>query len=226
MRQADGFSIRRRVFVLALVSLACASVALYFFLQSYAQRASEQAFDRLLAASALTIAGSVQIEDAGVTAEPPFSSLAMLPGNERVFYQVLNSSGRAITGYDDLAPGLPLADLATPLFTYGVYYDDAIRVATVGRLVSASQHAGWVTVRVAAQDRVRERGVSAEVARRGSRRDQVARAGRAGCPCQRAMCGSSRATRKADSPVTQAIPCRFSKAWIAISSVPRRPDGP
>ena len=39
-----------------------------FFLRDYAQRAAEQAFDRLLAASALTIAGSVQIEDNGVTA--------------------------------------------------------------------------------------------------------------------------------------------------------------
>jgi len=149
MRRTDGFSIRRRVFVLALVALACASIALFFFLRAYAHRASEQAFDRLLAASALTIAGSVQIDDAGVTVEPPFSSLAMLPGSERVFYQALNSSGRAITGYADLAPGLPLADSAVPQFSYGEYHDEPVRVATVGRLVSASQHAGWVTVRVA-----------------------------------------------------------------------------
>ena len=52
-------------------------------LRGYAQRAAEQAFDRLLAASALTIAGSVQIEDDGVTVEPPVSSLAMLSGSER-----------------------------------------------------------------------------------------------------------------------------------------------
>lgn len=149
MRRPESFSIRRRVFVLALVALACASIALFFVLRDYAQSASEQAFDRLLAASALTIAGSVQIDDAGVTVEPPFSSLAMLPGSERVFYQALNSSGKAITGYADLAPGLPLAASAVPQFSYGHYHDEAIRVATVGRLVSASQHAGWVTVRVA-----------------------------------------------------------------------------
>lgn len=149
MSLPDSFSIRRRVFTLGAVLLACALIGLVFFLRDYAQRAAEQAFDRLLAASALTIAGSVQIEDNGVTVEPPVSSLAMLSGSERVFYEARASNGRLITGYADLAPGLPLAQSATPVFTYLSYHDEPVRVATVGRLVSASQHAGWVTVRVA-----------------------------------------------------------------------------
>ncbi|MFG0228107.1 extracellular solute-binding protein [Achromobacter sp. 413638] len=149
MKPAAGFSIRRRVFALGVALLACALIGLFFFLRGYAQRAAEQAFDRLLAASALTIAGSVQIEDDGVTVEPPVSSLAMLSGSERVFYEALASNGRLITGYGDLAPGLPLAQSATPVYDYLNYHDEPVRVATVGRLVSASQHAGWVTVRVA-----------------------------------------------------------------------------
>ncbi len=149
MSRPSTFSIRRRVFVLGLTLLACALIGLVFFLRGYAQRAAEQAFDRLLAASALTIAGSVQIDENGVTVEPPFSALAMLPVNERVFYEARTSGGRLITGYADLAPGLALATSSTPAFTYLSYHDDPVRVATVGRLVSASQHAGWVTVRVA-----------------------------------------------------------------------------
>lgn len=149
MKPVAGFSIRRRVFALGVALLACALIGLFFFLRGYAQRAAEQAFDRLLAASALTIAGSVQIEDDGVTVEPPVSSLAMLSGSERVFYEALASNGRLITGYGDLAPGLPLAQSATPVYDYLNYHDEPVRVATVGRLVSASQHAGWVTVRVA-----------------------------------------------------------------------------
>ena len=149
MKPAAGFSIRRRVFALGVALLACALIGLFFFLRGYAQRAAEQAFDRLLAASALTIAGSVQIEDDGVTVEPPVSSLAMLSGSERVFYEALASNGRLITGYGDLAPCLPLAQSATPVYDYLNYHDEPVRVATVGRLVSASQHAGWVTVRVA-----------------------------------------------------------------------------
>jgi two-component system sensor histidine kinase TctE len=145
----ESASIRRRVFTLGAALLACALIGLVFFLRDYAHRAAEQAFDRLLAASALTIAGSVQIEDDGVTVEPPVSSLAMLSGSERVFYEARTSNGRLITGYADLAPGLPLAQAATPVFAYVTYHDEPVRVATVGRLVSASQHAGWVTVRVA-----------------------------------------------------------------------------
>lgn len=149
MSRAEGFSIRRRVFMAGVLLLACALVALVFFLRGYAQRAAEQAFDRLLAASALTIAGSVQIEDNNVTVEPPVSSLAMLSGGERVFYQARASNGGLITGYEDLAPGLPLAQSATPVFAYLSYHGDPVRVATVGRLVAAGRHAGWVTVRVA-----------------------------------------------------------------------------
>lgn len=145
----ESASIRRRVFTLGAALLACALIGLVFFLRGYAQRAAEQAFDRLLAASALTIAGSVQIDDGGVTVEPPVSSLAMLSGGERVFYEARASNGRLITGYADLAPDLPLAQAATPVFAYLTYHDEPVRVATVGRLVSASQHAGWVTVRVA-----------------------------------------------------------------------------
>ena len=145
----ESASIRRRVFTLGVLLLACALIGLVFFLRDYAQRAAEQAFDRLLAASALTIAGSVQIDDEGVTVEPPVSSLAMLSGGERVFYEARTSNGRLITGYGDLAPNLPLAQAATPVFAYVTYHDEPVRVATVGRLVSASQHAGWVTVRVA-----------------------------------------------------------------------------
>ncbi len=145
----ESASIRRRVFTLGAALLACALIGLVFFLRDYAHRAAEQAFDRLLAASALTIAGSVQIEDDGVTVEPPVSSLAMLSGSERVFYEARTSNGRLITGYADLAPRLPLAQAATPVFAYVTYHDEPVRVATVGRLVSASQHAGWVTVRVA-----------------------------------------------------------------------------
>ena len=132
MKPAAGFSIRRRVFALGVALLACALIGLFFFLRGYAQRAAEQAFDRLLAASALTIAGSVQIEDDGVTVEPPVSSLAMLSGSERVFYEALASNGRLITGYGDLAPGLPLAQSATPVYDYLNYHDEPVRVATVG----------------------------------------------------------------------------------------------
>ncbi|NYT60752.1 extracellular solute-binding protein [Alcaligenaceae bacterium] len=143
------FSIRSRIFLVAIVLLLCSSVVLVVFLHDYAQRAANRAFDRLLAASALSIAGAVQFEDNQVAVELPFAALAMLSGSERVFYTVRNAQGKLVTGYDDLDAGLPLARSAKPSFHNDHYRNDDIRITTVGRLASFNQQAGWVTVRVA-----------------------------------------------------------------------------
>ncbi|ARP87965.1 sensor histidine kinase [Bordetella genomosp. 9] len=160
-------SIRGRVFAMGCLLMLCACIAVGAFLRDYAHRAADRAFDRLLAASALTIAGSVQIDDTGVTAEPPFSSLAMLSGNDRVFYTVRNASGKPVTGYDDLAATLPLAQSAAPVFADLRYHDEPVRVATVGRLISAGRHAGWVTIRVAETRDARE-ALAAEILNRSA----------------------------------------------------------
>ncbi len=145
----DVFSIRSRIFRVAIVLLVLSSVVLVVFLHDYATRAADRAFDRLLAASALSIAGAVQIEDSQVAVELPFAALAMLSGNERVFYAVRNAQGKLVTGYGDLDAGMPLAGSANAVFNNAHYRRDDIRIATVGRLVSVNQQAGWVTVRVA-----------------------------------------------------------------------------
>jgi two-component system sensor histidine kinase TctE len=144
-----SFSIRRRVFAPALALLVGALVVLILLLRGYAHRAADEVFDRLLAASALTIAGSVQIEDDEVVVELPFASLAMLPDTERIFYVVRSATGELTTGYDDLATNLPLAQSARPVFSNLVFRDAPIRVATVGRLVSGIRDSGWITIRVA-----------------------------------------------------------------------------
>lgn len=143
------FSIRRRVLAVAVLLLTLATIVLVVFLRDYAQGAANRAFDRLLAASALTVAGSVHIEDNQAIAELPFAALAMLSSNERVFYVVRDAQGQMVTGYDDLDRGLPLADSATATFQDTTYLHEGIRMATLGRLVSAGGKTGWVTIRVA-----------------------------------------------------------------------------
>src|SRR5688572_31001256 len=101
-----SFSIRRRIVALALVLLLAAAVILIVFIQNYADRASDRAFDRLLAASALTIAGAVQVENETVFVELPFAAFAMFSGLDRVFYAVEDPGARTVTGYDDLAAAM------------------------------------------------------------------------------------------------------------------------
>jgi two-component system sensor histidine kinase TctE len=129
--------------------LAAASALLILFIDDYARRASDTAFDRLLSASALSIAGSVLVEDGAVAVELPLAAFDMVSPGERVFYAVLGPSGGHVTGYADLAPDLPLATDTEPVFADRMHNGEAVRIATVGRLISTEAGTGWVTIRVA-----------------------------------------------------------------------------
>lgn len=146
----SGFSIGRRLLAAATAALAVATVALVAISAVYSRQAADAAFDRLLAASALSIAGAVQAEEGKVAVEVPFAALAMLgfAAEDRIFYEVLDPEGRPVTGYADLGEGLPAARSADPVFQNLAFRGDEIRVVTVGRLVSLGDRAGWVTVRV------------------------------------------------------------------------------
>uniref|UniRef100_A0A9E7ZS33 histidine kinase n=1 Tax=Bosea sp. NBC_00436 TaxID=2969620 RepID=A0A9E7ZS33_9HYPH len=131
--------------------LAITAFTLFVFLRDYAYRAAEDAFDRLLAASALSIAGAVQIENGQAVVELPTASLAMLgfAGENRVFYGVSAPDGRLVTGYDDLGRDLPPARASDPSFSNAAYRGEEVRMVTVGRLVATGEATGWVTIRVA-----------------------------------------------------------------------------
>ena len=147
--RADTLSIRQKIFTLALVLLGVAALALAYFIHDYAGRASNRAFDRLLTASALTIAGAVQVEGDAVTIELPVAAFAIFSGSDRIFYAVRGSAGEHVTGYDDLAPETVPATSAEPRFETIDYGGERVRLVTVGRLVSAANAANWVTIHVA-----------------------------------------------------------------------------
>ncbi|WP_460449005.1 sensor histidine kinase [Alsobacter sp. SYSU BS001988] len=163
----SGFSLGRRLLVAAGVALAAATVALVAISAVYSRQAADAAFDRLLAASALSIAGAVQVEEGRVAVEVPFAALAMLgfAAEDRIFYEVLDPEGKPVTGYSDLGEGLAPARAAEPVFQNLRFRGDEIRVVTVGRLISLADRAGWVTVRVG-ETRDARALLSAELTRR------------------------------------------------------------
>jgi two-component system, OmpR family, sensor histidine kinase TctE len=142
-------SLRWRIFGLAAAMLAASAALLMLFIHDYARQSSDRAFDRLLSASALSIAGAVLVEEGRVVIELPSAAFDMVSGSERVFYAVIGPDGGHVTGYDDLAPGLPLAGATDPVFADDRYNGDPVRIATVGRLISTEAGTGWVTIRVA-----------------------------------------------------------------------------
>ncbi len=126
-----------------------AALLLVVFIRDYANRAADQALDRLLSAAALSIAGAVLVEDGAVVVEMPFAAFAMVSGNERVFYAVIGPQGEHVTGYDDLAADTPLATSVDPVFSDIRHNDEPVRMVRLGRLISTAEGTGWVTIRVA-----------------------------------------------------------------------------
>ncbi|QLF72001.1 extracellular solute-binding protein (plasmid) [Peteryoungia desertarenae] len=149
MAQPKPTSLRWRVFRLAAVLLLGSATLLIVFINDYANRASDRAFDRLLSASALSISGAVQIEEGAVVLELPAAAFSMVSGQERVFYSVLGPRGSHVTGYPDLATEQPLAVSDVAVFADTVHNGEPVRLVSVGRLVSTDQGTGWVTIRVA-----------------------------------------------------------------------------
>lgn len=146
----QAFSIQQRVMTLATCLLAFALLGLALISHSYAKRAADAAYDRLLKASALTIANAVQISDGQLTVELPYSAMAMLSDQERIFYSVQDGQEH-IAGYADLGAKLSPATSTQAEFVTQDYKNVAVRIATVGRLLSSAQQSTprWVTIRVA-----------------------------------------------------------------------------
>ncbi|MFN3662529.1 extracellular solute-binding protein [Yoonia sp.] len=149
MRRTSPPSLRRRILILAASMLLAAAALLVVFIKDYANRASDQALDRLLSAAALSIAGAVLVEDGAVVVEMPYAAFAMVSGEDRVFYAVTGPQGEHVTGYPDLAPDAPLATADAPVFSDAVHNGDPVRLVRLGRLISTAQGTGWVTIRVA-----------------------------------------------------------------------------
>ncbi len=121
----------------ALLLAAAFALVVYIEIMPNAPRPR---FDRLLAASALTIGGAVQLEAGRVTVELPLASFAMFSGEDRIFYAVESPQGRNVTGEADLSDGLAPATGGDPVFADKAFRDDRVRVASVGRLVHRRGH--------------------------------------------------------------------------------------
>jgi two-component system, OmpR family, sensor histidine kinase TctE len=147
VRRLDGWSLEHRLLGGFLVALALITVGLYLMLAGYAGRAADRAFDRLLLASALTVADSIRVEDGRVSVDLPYASLAMLAvgRRDRIFYRITGPDGSLITGYPDLAPGLPPARSDAPRFGDVSYRGAELRAVALGRFVAAAG-GSWVTI--------------------------------------------------------------------------------
>lgn len=145
-------SIKRDILIGAISLLAVLGVGLFLYVRNFSQNAADTAFDRVLAASALSIADSIRVEDGNLTLELPLAALEILGAarETRAFYAVRAPDHSLITGYADLPdPKLGLPNDPKPHFFDAVYSSSPVRVGTVRRYIDFGEKSGWVSVTVA-----------------------------------------------------------------------------
>ncbi|HJV61391.1 MAG TPA: sensor histidine kinase N-terminal domain-containing protein [Albitalea sp.] len=97
-------SLRLQLLGWLLVPLVLLLALNAYFSNKAAVATANQAYDRLLLASADAIAENVSVQGGAVAVDLPYAALQLLESNlqERVFYRVIGPDGRTLTGYDDL----------------------------------------------------------------------------------------------------------------------------
>ncbi|MFB9261737.1 sensor histidine kinase N-terminal domain-containing protein [Bradyrhizobium erythrophlei] len=148
MRQT---SIKRDILLGAISLLAILGIGLFLYVRNFSLNAADTAFDRVLAASALSIADSIRVEDGNLTVELPLASLEILGAarETRAFYAVRAPDHSLITGYADLPQAKRDDRDRSPTFFDATYSNDAVRVGTVWRYIDFGEKSGWVSVTVA-----------------------------------------------------------------------------
>ncbi|MFD2205374.1 sensor histidine kinase [Kiloniella antarctica] len=146
-------SLRRRLLLWLMGSLAIISALMLFEVRSSATKAANEAYDRVLLGSALAIAERVVVVGDALEVDVPYVALEMLTSaaQDRVFYQVTGPGNQFITGYNDL-PTVSLDEIpqnGSPLFFDADYRGDAIRTGVISRHLSGARLSARFTVMVA-----------------------------------------------------------------------------
>jgi two-component system sensor histidine kinase TctE len=143
-------SIKRDILLGAIALLAILGIGLFLYVRNFSLNAADIAFDRVLAASALSIADSIRVEDGHLTLEMPLAALEILGAarDNRAFYAVRAPDHSLVTGYPDLPDEPRGLNDHSPRFFDATYSNDPVRVGSIRRYIDFGEHSGWVSVTV------------------------------------------------------------------------------
>jgi len=144
-------SIKRDILLGAIALLAILGIGLFLYVRNFSLNAADTAFDRVLAASALSIADSIRVEDGHLTLEMPLAALEILGAarDNRAFYAVRAPDHSLVTGYPDLPDEPRGLNDHSPHFFDATHSNDPVRVGSIRRYIDFGEHSGWVSVTVA-----------------------------------------------------------------------------
>ena len=143
-------SIRRRLFFQLAGVAALLSLAFFLIVRELAEQAAEASQDDILAASATSIAESLNSEADGISLDLPYSALSMLStiNEDRVFYRVV-ANDKTLTGYDDLPSPRDFPQLGIPEYETFVFRGEAVRAVSVVRPIGPATDITDIVVTVA-----------------------------------------------------------------------------
>jgi two-component system sensor histidine kinase TctE len=150
----DTISIRSRLIGYLSAGFAVGLLVLTWAANSYGRIAADGSYDRLLSGSASSIAETLSITPASVRVDIPYAAMDMLAAapNDKVFYRVVDVSGRTVTGYRDLPAGpetsaQSFAEKPVRFFD-ATYRGDPVRFVLLGREARVGGRTGWVVVQL------------------------------------------------------------------------------
>jgi two-component system sensor histidine kinase TctE len=156
--ETGAYSLRKRLLIRLFGALALLTAGLFAFVDAYAQRAADSAYDQLLQAAALSIGDTIRVENGRIAVDLPYSSLSILAmaRRDRIFYRIDAPGGALVTGYGDLPVTSREAGDRNTAFQNATYRDMPVRVAVLDRLIAHPQLSGWVRIVVAQTREERE----------------------------------------------------------------------
>ncbi len=136
-------SIRRQLIIMVAMVLIVINAVALWSAHIYANRASEESYDRLLYGSALQMAENINILDSQVFIDLPVSAFETLAlsNSDRAFYAIMNGQYQVLTGYNDL-PNIPFTQLLrqsrekekfTPIYYETEYHGERVRFVALGK---------------------------------------------------------------------------------------------
>jgi len=145
-------SLRRRLLLWLLGPMLLLSTVLFVDAYRSARAVADRAYDRVIAASVLAIAGRVVSVDGGIDVDLPHAALEMLStdADDRVFYRIATTDDGLLTGYADLPPPAGALDADDGLMFYDAeYLGEPVRVGAFEQPLTGRAASGRLTVQVA-----------------------------------------------------------------------------
>ena len=141
-----------RVGAVLLVSAAVLLIAIWIS----TQLAARQAYDRILAGSALQIAENTWYDHGEVNVDVPLAALSMLGTGDHAIYAVFDPRGRVIAGDAEFRPEIPWNELEQgPLLRDGDYLGTPVRMAIIGRRMPVDSAHPWAVIVLAQTNNAR-----------------------------------------------------------------------